>query len=179
MDNLSGVGDKGTTYNHTPLASNIPNIVKLYPTWKPVQDTTAMIDVQPTDPESLLGLGKKPFEEIQRAKGEEAFIGIGKYLDEALKDKVEKDENLRMILVSTIPQISTYLNKNVKRYRLWAQIWRDIELEDWEENVIILEVEYENHEEKMKIWKDLCDVAYKIDTNANFLVEVKRLKEEK
>ena len=47
------------------------------------------------------------------------------------------------------------------------------------ENVIILEVEYEDHEEKMKIWKELCDISYKIDPSAAFLVEVERLKEEK
>lgn len=179
MINLSDIGDKGTTYNHNPLASDMENIVELYQIWKPLQDTAAMVNVQPTDPESLMELEKKPFEEIQRAKREEAFWEIGKYLDEALKDKVEKDENLRMILVSAIPQISTYLNKNVKRYRLRAQIWRDIEVEDWVENVITLEVEYEDHGEKMKIWKDLCDVAYKIDPNVTFLVEVERLKEEK
>lgn len=178
MINLFDTGDKGTAYNHNPLASDMENIVKLYQIWKPPQDTAAMINVQLTDPGSFLELEKKPFEEIQRAKREEAFMGIEKYLDEALKDKVEKDENLRMILVSAIPQISTYLNKSGKRYRLRAQIWRDIEV-DWVENVITLEVEYENHEEKMKIWKDLCDVAYKIDPNATFLVEVERLKGEK
>lgn len=179
MINLFDTGDKGTAYNPNPLASDMEYIVKLYPIWKPPQDTAAMTNVQPTDQESLLELEKKPFEVIQKAKGDEAFRSIERYLDEALKAKVEKDENLRMILVSAIPQISTDLNKSGKRYRLRAQIWRDRELEDWEENVITLEVEYENHEEKMKIWKDLCDVAYKIDPNATFLVEVERLKEEK
>ena len=179
MINLFDTGDKGTAYNHNPLASDMENIVKRYPICKTLQDTAAMINVQPTDPESLLELEKKPFEVIQKAKGDEAFRSIERYLDEALKAKVEKDENLRMILVSAIPQISTYLNKSGKRYRLRAQIWRDIEVEDWVENVIILEVEYEDHEEKMKIWKELCDISYKIDPSAAFLVEVERLKEEK
>lgn len=167
--------DVGTAYNPNLLASAIKNIAKILPSVKVPQDT-AMEIAEPTD---ALNIEKKIIEGIQRATEEEAFMGIGKYLDDALKEKVEEDEYLRMNLVSAIPQISTYLNKNVKRYRLKAQVWRDIELEDWEENVITLEVEYEDHEEKMKIWKDLCDVAYKIDPNATFLVEVERLKEEK
>ena len=176
MINLFDTGDKGTAYNPNPLASDMEYIVKLYPIWKPPQDTAAMTNVQPTDQESLLELEKKPFEVIQKAKGDEAFRSIERYLDEALKAKVEKDENLRMILVSAIPQISTYLNKSGKRYRLRAQIWRDIEVEDWVENVINIEIEYKTHEEKMKIWKELCDTVYEIDPNVTFLIEIEKLK---
>ncbi len=176
MNNLFDTGDKGTAYNPNPLASDMEYIVKLYPIWKPPQDTAAMTNVQPTDQESLLELEKKPFEVIQKAKGDEAFRSIERYLDEALKAKVEKDENLRMILVSAIPQISTYLNKSGKRYRLRAQIWRDIEVEDWVENVINIEIEYKTHEEKMKIWKELCDTVYEIDPNVTFLIEIEKLK---
>jgi len=179
MINPFDTGDKETAYNHIPLASDMENIVKPYQKiWKTPQDTAAMINVQPTDPLSLLllELNKKPFEEIQRAKEKEAFWGIGRYLDDALKEKAEKDENLRIILVSAIPQIFTYLNKSGKRYRLRAQLWRDIEVEDWEEHVINIEIEYKTHEEKMKIWKELCDTVYEIDPNVTFLIEIEKLK---
>jgi hypothetical protein len=52
---------------------------------------------------------------------------------------------------------------------LRAHVWRDVESEDWEENVI--EVEYREHEEKMKIWKELCDLVYKNNQNITLLVE--------
>ena len=78
--------------------------------------------------------------------------------------------------MSAIPQIFTYLNKSGKRYRLRAQLWRDIEVEDWEEHVINIEIEHKTHEEKMKIWKELCDIVYEIDPNVTFLVEIEKLK---
>ncbi len=44
------------------------------------------------------------------------------------------------------------------------------------ENVINIEIEYKTHEEKMKIWKELCDTVYEIDPNVTFLIEIEKLK---
>ena len=79
-----------------------------------------------------------------------------------------------LILARIILQISAYLDKKGKKYKLRAHVWRDVESEDWEENVI--EVEYREHEEKMKIWKELCDLVYKNNQNITLLVEVERFK---
>lgn len=176
MVNPLEIGDEGTSYNHIPLASCMGNIVQPYhPFMEPPQDTTEWIGT-PTDPGSISESYKEIFEKIQMALIEEDFTRIGKYLDDALEEKAERDENLKMILISAIPQIFTYLNKVGKRYRLQAKIWTDIEVEDWEENVITIEVEYENREEKMKIWKEVCDTVYEIDPDVTFLIKIRRLK---
>ena len=66
----------------------LKNIAKIVPSVKVPQDTAMEI----TEQTDALNIEKKIIEGIQRAAEEEAFMGIGKYLDNALKEKVEEDE---------------------------------------------------------------------------------------
>ena len=119
------------------------------------------------------------FIEVVREISEEikkAFdLSIERYLDDTLKEKIKQDENLGIILTNSILGISMYLDGYGKAYKIRAQLWRDIELPDWEENVITVEIEYKTHEEKMRIWKELCDLIHAIDSEVTVLIDVRKL----
>lgn len=134
-----------------------------------------------TEPEAELirTTFEEMFIEVVRGISEEikkvSELSIEWCLDDRLKEKIKQDENLGIIITNSIQGISTYLDGYRKAYKIRAQLWRDIELPDWEENVITVEIVYKTHEEKMRIWKDLCDLIHAIDPEVTVLIDVRKL----
>lgn len=60
---------------------------------------------------------------------------------------------LESILDQSIGSITSYLQDKKKRFRLGVYLSNDIEILNWKSIVILINVEYENVEEKMSLWE--------------------------
>jgi hypothetical protein len=90
---------------------------------------------------------------------------IGKHIDGQLKIKITENDYLGKVLICSMIDIKDYLEKTHKRYELYAFVWNDIENKNWEENVMSINIEYDNYKEKRKIWDDIDKIVRKYENN--------------
>ena len=94
--------------------------------------------------------------------------------DTVLREQLLKNERLRTILIKSLHKIESYLNEMGLEHDTKVELWQDKEL-NWNEIVINVKTDYKSHEEKMKIWKDLCRILDEVDKDNKILIEVNRL----
>ncbi len=102
-------------------------------------------------------------------------LHLAKYVkDPKLKELLVKDEKLREIIAKSVYEIENYLNEMKIEHNIEVELWKDVEV-DWTEIVINVKAKYNTHEEKMKIWGELCKILDKIDRERKLLVDISRL----
>lgn len=60
---------------------------------------------------------------------------------------------LNAILHQSLKNIKSYLEESGKNYRLGIYLAKDVEIRDWKRITILVNIEYENVEEKMLLWE--------------------------
>ena len=84
---------------------------------------------------------------------------FSEYCDREVVIKLLHEDNtfLNEILYQSLESIIAYLRNKKKHYRLGVYLSKDIEIPEWERINILINVDYENIEEKMALWKEIED----------------------
>jgi len=102
-------------------------------------------------------------------------VDLEKYIEDSkLKELLSKDSELKNTLTSMIREIECYLNERYLEYKISIELWQDSEV-NWNEIFINVKVNYKSHDEKMKIWKELCKLTDKINIDGKILIDVSKL----
>jgi len=82
-------------------------------------------------------------------------------VDPEIDIKIMQDQQFKEILVNVVKKIKKYFHKKGMGYEMKILVWRDAEVDDWTENMIKVKTNYQDPDDRMKIWWDIQNLLNK------------------
>lgn len=109
---------------------------------------------------------------------EEVSENIKPHLEEEMLKKLQTNRELRVSLEETIPKIKKALREeNYENYEVRVKERKDIEVENWKENIILVKVNFEDIDEKLDIWKKVDKIVEEYEQDKGVLTHIEKLEE--
>ncbi len=82
-----------------------------------------------------------------------------------IRELSEKDVHFNKILANTLTEVDFILDKDGINYRIRVEIEEDIEIPEWKEFLILIQISITNHKELVQLWRKISEnVRNKIES---------------